>query len=414
MRKLVSSMLVIGAVMIGLSAQAGAYLLDFTSPAVDAGGGAGGDALFSSPGPHPVGMQWAGADTQIPVVYWYPAIPADEHRVGTTYAFAMNMLGPDITTALATFDGRASVGAPPDLSAGPYPLVILSHGFAITASSYGWLAEQLASYGLVVVAPAHDESLDPSSLWQSTIQRPRDVAAAVADIDRRSAGGGELEGLVDVHRTAVIGHSYGGYTAQVVGGARLDTAAMGGTCESAAPEDPILFLCDALIPHLDELAQEAGLPSVPTGLWPDWSLAGVDAVVSMAGDAVMFGPEGLAEVEVPVLTIGGTADTDSPYEWGTGYTFDNASSDHRIEVGLEGAGHMIFAGRCEGSRRIIDLVSLGFCSDAGWDRDEAHQMIGHYVTAFLLGELTDSQAARAVLAPADQVFPNVDYRAEGY
>lgn len=134
----------------------------------------------------------------------------------------------------------------------------------------------------------------------------------------------------------------------------------------------------------------------------------------MAGDAAMFGEPGLAEVTVPVMAIGGTADTDSPFEWGTQLTYDHVASDRKIEVALDDAGHLVFAGDCTTVRRILRLVSLGFCSDPAWDRTEAHDLVKHYVTAFLLSELDDDQAATAALAPPLRGVGGVGYRSEGY
>jgi hypothetical protein len=37
----------------------------------------------------------------------------------------------------------------------------------------------------------------------------------------------------------------------------------------------------------------------------------VDAIVALAGAAVVFGPVGLAELSTPVMAIGGTRDADS-------------------------------------------------------------------------------------------------------
>jgi hypothetical protein len=88
--------------------------------------------------------------------------------------------------------------------------------------------------------------------------------------------------------------------------------------------------------------------------------------------------------------------------------------DSAVEVALEGASHMVFAGECDGVRRILSLVSLGFCSDPAWDRARAHEVTRHHVTAFLLAELADDEAAAAALAPAAQAITQVGYRAEGY
>ena len=65
------------------------------------------------------------------------------------------------TVSIASSGGQAIKNAPYNLSDGPYPLIILSPGFSIGNLAYAWLAEHLASYGFVVIAPEHIEHLDP-------------------------------------------------------------------------------------------------------------------------------------------------------------------------------------------------------------------------------------------------------------
>ena len=346
---------------------------------------------------------------------WHPASEQSSDRSLLAYSYAINMLGPDSSIVIATYEGQANPGAMPDLVHGPYPLVVLSPGFAIASSSYAWLAEHLASHGFVVVSPQHHESLDPGMLWQSTIERPQDILMVFAYIDEWVKAGGEFEGLIDNETVAVVGHSYGGYTALAAAGAQLDTRAFEIICEMAyETDDPLGFLCDALLPRLDEMADLAGLSSIPPSLWPARADPRVDAVISMAGDAAMFAQAGLAEVTVPVMAMGGTADRDSPFRWGTGLTYEHTSSTHKIEFALEHAGHMIFAGKCGIVRRIMNLVSLGFCSDPAWDRDEAHALIKHYTAAFLLAELKQDPEARAALTSDVNGLPGLTYQAQGY
>lgn len=415
-RKLAFGALVAAALIVGLVAQTGSYLLAFASPEAEPEASDTEAAPYAEAGLHSVGVRSLGPEVApMPLTVWYPALEPPGRDSSLTYAYAINMLGADVATALATYEGEAEPGAAPDLTGGPFPLVVLSHGFAIAASSYGWLAEHLASHGLVVVAPHHRESLDPSLLWRSTYERPRDIQAVLSFVDEAVRPGGEFEDLIDSEMVAVVGHSYGGYTALAAAAARIDTGSFNTNCDSAyATDDPLVFLCDALDPRLGDIADVAGLGSVPTGLWPAWSAPQVDAVVSMAGDAAMFGEPGLSEITVPVLAIGGTADTDSPFEWGTQLTYELVSSDRKIEVALEDAAHLIFAGDCTRVRRILSLVSLGFCSDPAWDRTEAHNLVKHYVTAFLLSELNDDQAGTAALAPSLPGVPHVSYRAQGY
>ena len=279
---------------------------------------------------------------------WYPATDSAQEEPRMTYSYALTVLGADASTALATYPGVARLGATPDPAGGPFPLVVLSSGFAITAGSYAWLAEHLASHGMVVVAPQHRETLNPSTLWRSAIDRPDVIAETRGYVTSATRSGSDFAGLVDPGSVAVLGHSYGGYTALASGGARLDAEAFTMGCASARDtEDPIVFLCDALEPHFDEVV--AGRTSQPEP---------VDAVVSLAGDAAMFGEAGLASITAPLLVIGGTADLDSPYDWSTRLAYDSATSTRKVEVALEGAGHFVFSGQCGSVRRIMSLVAM--------------------------------------------------------
>jgi predicted dienelactone hydrolase len=337
---------------------------------------------------------------------WYPAVAIDEPPM--TYSYSLKVLGPRSATALATYEGTATLNAAADRRGGPYPLVVLSSGFAITSASYAWLAEHLASYGMVVVAPQHEETLDPRTLWSAAGARTDTIARTRAYLGSTSASEGVLAGLVDAHTVAVLGHSYGGYTALASGGARLDADAFATGCATAREDqDPIVFLCDALQRHFDQIIDA-------TDRAPDDDLPPVRAVVSLAGDAAMFGASGMSSLTAPLLVIGGTADDDSPYDWSTRLAYEGATSTRKVEVTLQGAEHFVFSGRCASVRRIVALMPTGFCDDPGWDRARARAVIRHYVTVFLLAELRDESDAHSVLVSGAAAVPDVRYRAVGY
>jgi predicted dienelactone hydrolase len=149
-------------------------------------------------------------------------------------------------------------------------------------------------------------------------------------------------------------------------------------------------------------------------LWPDRSLPGVDAVVSLAGDAYMFDRAGLGELTTPVLAIGGTRDSDTPYQWGTAPTYQHAGSARRVRVALEDAGHMVFTNPCTAVRAVLTIVPNEFCSDRSWDRSRAHTVVAHFTTAFLLAELQQDSTAASQLDPAGVDLVDVRYAAQGY
>ena len=376
------------------------------------------ELLYAARGSYPAGMRDLETNGESPmaVTLWYPATNSSNGKEKVSYHYELKMDDPLGTVSLATYKGQAIRDAVYDLSAGPYPLVILSPGFSFGSSTYAWLAEHLASYGFVVIAPEHQEHLDPANeLWRSAIQRPQDVLSVLAYVDEQTTDGGALDGLVNAERVAVIGHSYGGYTSLAAAGARINTPEFKSHCEEAsASEHPAAWLCDEILPHLIDMAALAGLDSIPEGLWNSWADPRVDAVIPLAGDAFFFGHEGLAEIKVPVMAIGGTSDNDAPYEWGTHPAYEYASSPRKVLISLTDAGHMIFTGSCEKIPFYLKPFSREFCSDPDWDRNYAHELVSHFTTAFLLAELKQDLAASDALNPNDVELPGMDYEAQGY
>jgi predicted dienelactone hydrolase len=403
----VSILLVLSGLYVGVMVPFGNAAAD-TNSSLDA-------PRYSARGPHLVGTRDSVIDGEAPldITMWYPALRGQDRAAKTRYAYEMKMGTPFGTVTFAAFAGQAIRNASPGRSAGPYPLIILSHGFSIGASTYAWLAEHLASYGFVVIAPEHQEQLDAelNGLWQATISRPQDVLTVLAYVDEQVGSGHALEGLVDADTVAVVGHSYGGYTALVAGGAQIDMAGFKAQCETAyEANDPNAWLCDQLLPHVADMADLAGLDSIPEGLWQQaWSDPRVDAVAPLAGDAFFFGQDGLAEITVPVMAIGGTHDSDAPYMWGTYPTYEYASSAAKVRIALLGAEHMIFTGPCQATPLLLRFVSNEFCSDPGWDRDYAHDLIHHFATAFLLDTLQGDQAAHEALLPDAAHFDGIEY-----
>jgi predicted dienelactone hydrolase len=375
-------------------------------------------ATFAVTGPQSIGTRDLVIEGQTPmeIKVWYPASNIDNLKEKIKYPYEIKMGAPFGDVSIASFQGQATREAPFDIPTDPYPLVILSPGFSIGASSYAWLAEHLASYGFVVVSPEHRETLDPGNeLWRAAITRPQDILTVFAYLDEQVNPEGSLEGLIDTDLVAVIGHSYGGYTSLAAAGAQIDTDAFQSQCESVSGTDePGAWLCEQLLPHMADMVSLAGLDSIPDKLWPSWADPRVDAIVPMAGDAFFFGRDGLAEITVPVMAIGGTNDNDSPYLWGTHPSYEYASSPKKVRVAFEGAEHMIFTGPCESTPRLLKFFTDEFCSDSSWDRNYAHSLVKHFTTAFLLSELKQDPAASDALKPASVKFTDVTYESQGY
>jgi predicted dienelactone hydrolase len=274
------------------------------------------------------------------------------------------------------------------------------------------LTEHYASYGFIVLAPEHTEQFDFSwsDLWKASIDRPRDIKRTLDFAEELTASGSDMAGLIDMERVAVVGHSYGGYTALAMAGAQYDLAAYNARCAQIPENDPLAFLCTPLVPKEADMAARAGLNPMPEGLWPSFGDPRVTAIIPMAGDSYLFDQAGLSKIAIPMMAIGGTADTGTPYEWGSKPSYDYASSEQKALVTFIGAEHMIFTTPCENQPWMSDHPAYGFfCFDPVWDRARALDLIHHFSTAFLLDMLKGDQAAHMALLPDAVNFPGIEY-----
>jgi predicted dienelactone hydrolase len=374
------------------------------------------------------GPYWVGTrqftietDSEKPllVLAWYPALNPDGAEESVTYPIQVKWEpAPDCPTEVY---GHALSDAAPDASGAPYPVLVLSPGFGANAAVYSNVVENLVSYGFVVLAPEHQEGVyladdDPfRDAPMTTIERPRDIRRTLDYAEALTATGGEFEGLIDMDNVAVAGHSSGGYTALATAGARVDFDAFHQRCETARAEgDPNAWLCDDLEPHGADMAAMAGLDSVPAGLWPSWGDARVDAAIPMAGDSYLFDQAGLAEITVPILVMGGTADSGTPFDWGAGPTFEYVSSPEKVLVAFENAEHALFTNGCEATPWLVDIGFSWMCLDPVWDKQRTNDLASHFVTAFLLAVLKGDDEARAALAPDAAQFPGITYESAGF
>jgi len=230
-------------------------------------------AVLAATGPHAVGYQafdvryrppLADTDRTLRTLVWYPA----EATTGDRPLYLLR------TAELAITD------APP-LDLGPRPVILFSHGHQAYASVFSQFTEHAASHGFVVISPNHTGNTFADGADRKTeiyYQRAHDLRAALDAAAARFS-------LSD--RVLVAGHSFGGYTAIGLAGARYDLAALDAACTSTrsgpaycatlTPEKRALFAAGLADPRFDAL----------------WSLD--------PGDFELFGPSGAAAVDRRVL-----------------------------------------------------------------------------------------------------------------
>jgi predicted dienelactone hydrolase len=375
-------------------------------------------------GPYPVGtMEFVIEDTRhpLPITLWYPALNPDGAEEIVSYAVDLGEGLPPVTV-----NGHALLDAEPDFAAGPFPLVIFSHGNAMFRTEAVYLTEHLASYGFAVIAVNHTGTAAPDA-WPNApeayrpndivgmIHRPLDITSVIDYAAMLAADDGVLSGLIDTERVAHMGWSYGGYVTLAAGGAQLDYDAFEAWCAETTTWGPHEHQMCYLVGHNEELVEIAGLDTVPSGLWPSLGDPRIDALVGFSpGRIPAFGTDGLASLTLPMMVFVGSNDTDSPPERYVYPMYERVGSAQKILAVFEGADHYIFAGDCSATPWMVDFGLYGICSDAVWDMDRAHDLINHLTTAFLLAELYGDEDATAALSAEAVQFPGVNYETTGY
>ncbi len=370
------------------------------------------------------GPYWVGFQTMtiekgkypLSVAIWYPALNPNSLVEEITYpALPAKFEGMPIDYTMPSY-GHALQDAAPYKSSELYPLIIVSHGFSGSPYAFAYYAEHLASEGFVVLAPDHPETWDPTykDIAAASVKRPLDVQRTIALGEELTADGAMLAGMIDMNRIAIAGHSYGGFTSLLMGGARFDFDSLKTTCAPLTPDHTIGAVCGPLLSQEAEMARMAGLDAVPEGLWPSWNDPRIKAIVVSAGETELIGAKGLAEITIPVLLVNGSGDQTVPKEWGVNPTWEYIGSMQKASVLLNNADHTVFAEKCTNYPWPPEIGWYAGCSDPVWDMDRAHDLFNHFTTAFLLDVLKGDKEAHSVLAPDAVSFPGIEYKAKGF
>jgi predicted dienelactone hydrolase len=125
----------------------------------------------------------------------------------------------------------------------------MSHGFAADRRFLRYLAYHLASYGLTVVSVEHPGSniqalLRTAQDWrinnllpaEEFVERPKDISFILNELTALNNNlNQEFRGKFNTNNVTIIGHSFGGYTALALAGARLYPSITRQVCQSLAP-----------------------------------------------------------------------------------------------------------------------------------------------------------------------------------
>lgn len=309
---------------------------------------------YAEQGPNEVGVHTLALDDGRRVLVWYPAAASAAEAPNETFDIA-SLLSPELQAQIDAdlrpqYEIEAHPGAEP-AGDGPYPVVLFSHGFAGYPEQSADLVTHLASWGFVVVAPAHVErSLDGLlGTGAQGIERREDPEVLMASLDAALADP-TVGDLLDPEQVAVAGHSAGASAAYL----------------AASQDDRV----DALLAY--SLGDGSRGPGEPA-------------------------PE-LPVPEVPSLVMLGTDDGIIPADTTRAVYDQMATPKHLLE--LEGAGHLAFTDICligaeqggltglveqAGLELPDDLLRLGTdgCQEGALDPQAGFGPIDHFSVAFL-------------------------------
>lgn len=231
-----------------------------------------------------------------------------------------------------------------NVAPGSIPVAVLSHGLGASRNDFSKIAEYFASYGFVVALPEHIGSnydLQQAVLAGRALEvfhvsefvdRPLDISFLLNELERRNQS--EWQNRLKLQRVAALGHSFGGYTVLALGGATADFAHLRQECSHTR------FL-DFLDPA--QLLQCRALESSPTAmtrLAQGLSDKRVGLVVAFNPvNASIFGPQGLKQIQVPVVIGASGYDPATPLVAEQAYSFTWLTSPAKYLLLARGGSH---------------------------------------------------------------------------
>ena len=275
------------------------------------------------------------------------------------------------------------------------PLIIISHGLGSDRSTYSYLAKHLASYGFAVATIEHPgsnarqlqsllmgleaEISPPSEL----INRPQDIQFLLNYLERN------YNTQINLNQVGILGQSYGAYTSLAVAGAKINYEQVRERCENeetpAVLNFSILLQCQLLrLPQQDYDFDDPRIKAV----------FAINPLTSM-----IFGEEGLQQIDIPTLLVTGSADTVTPALLEQIRPFNWLETSEKYLVLLKKGTH--FSTLAEGSEEGIPIPAEAI----GPDPSIAQDYIKALSTAFFKTYLANETTYKIYLSPeySDQI-----------
>lgn len=192
----------------------------------------------------------------------------------------------------------------------PFPLIVISHGLASDRYALIYLAQHLTSYGFAVAVLEHPGSnaerfqqffagLAGPPDAKELINRPLDMKYVLDELQQMEKSDSKLQGKLNFQQVGVIGHSYGGYTALSLAGAKINFQQIRRVCDpNRSLNLSVLLQCSAtdLLPINYQLKDDR-----------------IKAVMAINPfNSSIFSQSGVSQIQVPVMLVGSSQDIVTP------------------------------------------------------------------------------------------------------
>ena len=373
---------------------------------------------IGQPGPYAIGFtSFLGTDNSrsapagysggrpIPIYVWYPVDRETINASSLRASYPLDMF--NMPGLISSSEEWEAMGYDPAYqecvpsAKGPFPLLLVSHGYGAPALVMTAIGTRLASHGFVVALAYHigDSAWfgwEPLAdhiamvMWN----RPRDISFVLTDLLRRNGAEGDLlHHLIDPSHVAASGWSFGGYAAMTL----------------VAGDDTVwdYGLTDAYSVYDGPIPED--VPHTPT--LPD---PRIKAIVTLDGSNQELRFQELARVNVPALGLGEEWNT-IQLNFGDVYPGWQArqhaaySSHPDYRVDISETNHMSFSDFCNllnvmESKALapvwgsVEDVRRWYCEGV-LPPTEGRTLITRYMLAFLKTQLLGDTGYQGMLTP---------------
>ncbi|WP_186376195.1 alpha/beta hydrolase [Hyella patelloides] len=235
------------------------------------------------------------------------------------------------------------------------PVIVISPGLGADSNNYDYLAQHLASYGFAVAVVNHPGS-DRQRIEdffrginreiveaQEFIDRPRDISYLLDELQQQQLTNPATNSHLNLEQVGIIGHSFGGYTALALAGAKLNIEHLQTYCQSDAIDYDSFNFSLLLQCLAAELSTTKNYQLSDSRIQAIFTLNPINSSI--------FGQQGLSKITLPITFVAGSSDIIAPALLEQIKPFTWLESPHKYLLLIE-KGHHVY-----NNSKTFDLIA---------------------------------------------------------